>query len=503
MADPAWLRSMVFPGESGGDYGALFGYANRPGGAFEGVDLTKMTVNDVIQFTDPSGPYAQWVKGQLGYVATPTGGYQVVGSTLRDAVKSMGLTGNEMYDPATQDAIGQWIYANQGPGAWEAWGKGGGGGGGPAVTASAKGGGTMGLLEVPQQDPSGLVGLLTGEQKPWAGKLNDIGAVLLALSGSPAAQPLMEQLNKRKDAAREDARMNKTAQWLAGLGRDDLAQAVMAGSLSGSDAAAIAMTPAATPEPTKGVEVDGKIVDPVTGKVIYDGGPAEPEFKRATPEEAAAYGATAGQFGPDGRFYPIDVPQGMTIESDGQGGFRMVQGPAGAGGKGGFTEAQSKDVVFSTRAKGALERLEPVADALTSRGDVVADFLPLGLGGSFQSEEYQVAKTAGQEFLQAILRKDTGAAITEDEQRLYGETYLPQPGDTPERLAYKAEARKRAVAALDASMTPAQILAQEKALASGEVPPQASGDLTVGTVEDGYRYLGGDPSLPTSWEAVQ
>lgn len=243
MTDPAWLKSMVFPGESGGDYGALFGYANRPGGAFEGVDLTKMTVNDVIKFTDPSGPYAQWVKGQLGYVATPTGGYQVVGSTLRDVVKGMGLTGNELYDTATQDAIGQYIYETQGPGAWEAWGKGGGGGG---VVASTKGGAPVnGLLGVPpQQDASGLIGLLTGEQKPWASKLNDIGAVLLALSGSPAAQPLMEQLNKRKDAAREDARMNKTAQWLAGLGRDDLAQAVMAGSLSGSDAAAIAMTPA-------------------------------------------------------------------------------------------------------------------------------------------------------------------------------------------------------------------------------------------------------------------
>jgi hypothetical protein len=30
-----------------------------------------------------------------------------------------------------------------------------------------------------------------------------------------------------------------------------------------------------------------------------------------------------------------------------------------------------------------------------------------------------------------------------------------------------------------------------------------SSDLAVGAVEDGYRYIGGDPSLPTSWEAVQ
>lgn len=121
-----------------------------------------------------------------------------------------------------------------------------GGAGGGGLVASTKGGAPVnGLLGVPpEQDASGLIGLLTGEAKPWAGKLNDIGAVLLALSGSPAAQPLMEQLNKRKDAKREDARLNQTAAWLASMGRDDLASAVMAGGLSGSDAAAIAMTPA-------------------------------------------------------------------------------------------------------------------------------------------------------------------------------------------------------------------------------------------------------------------
>ena len=43
---------MVFPGESGGDYNALFGYSNRPGGQFEGVNLTDMTVNQALQFSE-------------------------------------------------------------------------------------------------------------------------------------------------------------------------------------------------------------------------------------------------------------------------------------------------------------------------------------------------------------------------------------------------------------------------------------------------------------------
>ena len=119
------LKRNVFPGESGGDYNALFGYANRPGGQFSGTNLTNMTVDQALQFADPSGPYGQSVKGQIGRVATPMGAYQVVGTTLRGAKEGLGLTGNEVMTPELQDAIGMWIYQNQGPQAWEAWGAGG------------------------------------------------------------------------------------------------------------------------------------------------------------------------------------------------------------------------------------------------------------------------------------------------------------------------------------------------------------------------------------------
>lgn len=56
---------------------------------------------------------------------------------------------------------------------------------------------------------------------------------------------------------------------------------------------------------------------------------SQPGFRQATPEEAAQYGAQAGQFGPDGRFYPINPPSGMSLRQTGD-GFEFVQGP-GAG----------------------------------------------------------------------------------------------------------------------------------------------------------------------------
>jgi hypothetical protein len=115
----------IFPGESGGDYDALFGHAQRPGGQFAGVKPTDMTVSEILDFTDPSGPYGQYVAANNGgTVSTPVGGYQVIGSTLKGAAKALGLTGNEKFTPELQDKIGEYIYNTQGPDAWEGWGNG-------------------------------------------------------------------------------------------------------------------------------------------------------------------------------------------------------------------------------------------------------------------------------------------------------------------------------------------------------------------------------------------
>lgn len=139
-----------------------------------------------------------------------------------------------------------------------------------------------------------------------------------------------------------------------------------------------------------------------------------------------------------------------------------------------MTEAQSKDTTFATRAAGALPLLDKFGDALTSLPESTGGNVPV-VGNYLKSPEYQQAEQAGKEFLQAILRKDTGAAITKEETAEYGSVYLPRPGDSPELLAQKKASRTRALEAMKAGMTPQAILAQEKAIAaSGGAPaPEA------------------------------
>lgn len=135
-----------------------------------------------------------------------------------------------------------------------------------------------------------------------------------------------------------------------------------------------------------------------------------------------------------------------------------------------MTEGQSKDAVFSTRAEGALKLINEFGNALTgSEGMIGGTVGQLPIVGNYaKSGDFQQAEQAGKEFLQAILRKDTGAAITKDETAEYGTVYLPRPGDSPELLKQKAASRIRALEAIKAGMPPQAILAQEKALANTE-----------------------------------
>lgn len=238
---------------------------------------------------------------------------------------------------------------------------------------------------------------------------------------------------------------------------------------------------------------EGKLYADVQAGLVPESAVGQQGFRQASPEEAAAYGATGGQFGPDGRFYPINPPSGMSIEVGPDGQTRVTQGP-GAGKS--LTETQSKDNVYSTRMAGALTTLNTqledgtfMSDTLTSFGNRIPELDPTGLSRNFQGEDFQVAKQAGDEFLLALLRKDTGAAVTDSEQTTYGDVFLPRVGDKPPVLEAKRAARIRALEAVRAGMSPQQIAATGRALVNaaretGRVEqesrqPQQTGPVTA------------------------
>jgi hypothetical protein len=111
------------------------------------------------------------------------------------------------------------------------------------------------------------------------------------------------------------------------------------------------------------------------------------------------------------------------------------------------TEGQRLAAGFASRMEAAnriVEQLEPAGGLPTEFTSAVAS-IPF-LGGYAQrqamSPEQQKYKQAADNWIRANLRKESGAVIGADEMAAEYATYFPQPGDTPEVIAQKAEARR-------------------------------------------------------------
>lgn len=212
-------------------------------------------------------------------------------------------------------------------------------------------------------------------------------------------------------------------------------------------------------------------------------------FQRHGMKEAANFArllASDLEKADEGTFLQVDSKTGQVIFSQG-----------GKGGAAKFTEQQSKDLVFATRAKGALKNLDPIASELTSFKGRVLELDPTGIArAKGQSPNFQKAMQSGLEFLQAILRKDTGAAITAQEQEEYGRVYLPQPGDLPEVLTQKKASRRRAVIALEAGMSPEQMLKLEVAEQQEAEQPTPKTQAEFDKLPSGTLYTDPDDGKP-------
>jgi hypothetical protein len=134
--------------------------------------------------------------------------------------------------------------------------------------------------------------------------------------------------------------------------------------------------------------------------------PAGPEWVAATPEQAAQYGATAGQINTKtGEFKRTQTEKGMMIESDGKGGFRMVQGDVAQEGK----TKPSDPALMIASIDGILN--DPALDYSTGM------FAPLQYvpGTPMKRFQARAKQLEGQAFLQAFESLKGAGQITEIE----------------------------------------------------------------------------------------
>ncbi len=129
-------------------------------------------------------------------------------------------------------------------------------------------------------------------------------------------------------------------------------------------------------------------------------------------------------------------------------------GPADTGKN--LTEGQTKDAGFAERMLRAEENIDRVApidaegkplkyDPTRQRNAYFPDqssWKNLWTANSINSKEWQQYIQSSRESMAALLRKDTGAAVTDTEFELYFPMYYPQPGDSPEVVKQKRAARK-------------------------------------------------------------
>lgn len=238
----------------------------------------------------------------------------------------------------------------------------------------------------------------------------------------------------------------------------------------------------ANPERTKPVVVNGRLVNPDTGAVIAD-------FSEKPQTDASRPPKIESLYDENGREYKAQWnPETKTW--DRIGGSAAPKAPD-------LKEYQTKDAIFAERLErtnAAIDRVMEDYDPTRASNAWVPDDGPIGrLVNSSKWKQYLQAAREG---IAAILRKDTGAAVTEAEWNLYWPMLFPQPGDTPEVVEQKRLARKAAAEGLKGSSG----AAYNVLFPNGPVGSAGTGSIPSDAVE----MLKADPSpqAMTEFDAV-
>lgn len=178
------------------------------------------------------------------------------------------------------------------------------------------------------------------------------------------------------------------------------------------------------------------------------------------------------------------LPPGSSVQRNNQTGqLQILNKPATAGtvigytaegepitapGVKAMTEGQANAALYADRMRAANQVIsspESVA-AQTNLGERAKAAVPIA-GNYIVSDAYQKADQAQRDFINATLRRESGAVISDQEFDNARKQYFPQPGDKPEVLKQKAENRRIALEGISRAAGPAYGVMQSQKPSTG------------------------------------
>ena len=156
----------------------------------------------------------------------------------------------------------------------------------------------------------------------------------------------------------------------------------------------------------------------------------------------------------------VDRKTGKVVFSDkggvGAGGFtyRMADGSVvtfGGGGVPDLNQDKANAALFGGRMQRANQTLNNVDIAGTSFFQNALNFIPFGAGRPLQTDAFRSYDDARRDFVNAVLRRESGAAIADSEFESANKQYFPVPGDSQTQIDEKRMRREQAVIMLLAS----------------------------------------------------
>lgn len=189
-----------------------------------------------------------------------------------------------------------------------------------------------------------------------------------------------------------------------------------------------------------------------------------------------------------------------------QGKFVPVSGFA-AGGNKPLTEFQGKAALFGSRAAAASDLIDKVGPAEAGSAKTLQYWQDIPLAGRaanvMASPQAQSLAQAQRDFVNAVMRLESGATISPSEFANASQQYFPQPGDSPQVIAQKKNNREMAIEGLSKLAGPSGGEFVRTQRAAAQQPGGVSGTIPHPQDTVAVQWAKANPSDPRAARILQ